>query len=269
MGKIRFTYDETTKIKFRITDIIQICLSALEAFLDSISKNYPDLLGLIVNNLTSKFEKVKDYNVSINLDSNRFQDYPQLMNKSINMILDLIQFTKYQHKSIEEEIYIEVSDLIHTFNHFEYCFIESLMRILSFEEIINYYHNFVNELTLSRREPKNYLKNLQDLVNDFRNFSERWHDLEAILEITNQEKLVYKVKKCMWAEDLKDFDPEIGYAIMCHQDFERAKNFNPNFVLTRKHKLMKGDKYCDFCYHDTRKEKEINHPSEKEFVKLG
>lgn len=261
MTKMRFKCIKNSKIKFRIKDIIQMSLSGLEAFLDNISKNYPDLLEIVINNLTSHFEKIKDYNVSLNLELKGFQEYPQLMNKSINIILYLVQFTKYQQISIDEEIEIEVSDLIHTFNHFEYYFIESLMKILSVEEAINHYQNFVNELTESKRDPKNYLENLQDLANNFKNFSERWHDLEAILEIIDKEKLVYKIKKCRWAEDLKDFDPEIGYTMICHQDFERAKNFNPNFVLTRNHTLMEGDEFCDFCYHDTRNKKDISHPS--------
>ncbi|MFX0023994.1 MAG: L-2-amino-thiazoline-4-carboxylic acid hydrolase [Candidatus Hermodarchaeota archaeon] len=262
MGKIRLLYDENTKIRFKIRDIIQTSLSALEAFLDSISKNYPDLISLVIKNLTSKFQKIKNYNLSLNLELTRFQDYPRLMDENINMILSLVKFTKYQEKSIDEEIDIEVSDLIHTFNHFEYCFVESLMKILPFGEVINYYQNFLNDLTKSKRNPDNYIENMQDLADHLRNFSERWHDLEAILEIINEEKMVCKVTKCRWAEDLKDIDPEIGYTMMCHQDFERAKNFNPNFVLTRNHTLMKGDEYCDFCYHDIRNNKDIIHPSD-------
>jgi len=204
---------------------------------------------------------MEDNNVSLNLELNRFQDLLLLVAKSINMILYLVQFTKYQEKSIDMEMDIEVTDLIHTFNHFEYSFIESLMKTLTFEEAINYYQNFVNELTKSRRDPGKYLKDLPELSNNFRDFSKRWHDLEAILEIKNDEKMVYKITKCRWAEDLKFIDSKIGYTIMCHQDFERTKNFNPDFVLTRKHTLMEGDEYCDFCYHDTRKEKELVHPS--------
>ncbi len=262
MKKIRFKHNVNTEIKFKIKHIIQICLSALEAFLNNISKTHSELLDVVVKNFTSQFEKIEDYNLSLNSESNRFQAYPQLVAKSINMILNLVQFTKYQYKSVDEEIYIEVSDLIHTFNYFEYSFIESLIRILPFKEVIKLYQDFVNKLTQSKRDPKNYFENLQDLSHNFARFSERWHDPEATLEIIDEEKLVYKIKKCRWAEDLKDLNPEIGYTIMCHQDFERAKNFNPNFVLTRNHTLMRGDAYCDFCYHDTRIKEDISHPAD-------
>jgi hypothetical protein len=32
---------------------------------------------------------------------------------------------------------------------------------------------------------------------------------------------------------------------------------------------MMGDEYCDFCYHDTRKDEDLSHPSESEFEELG
>lgn len=60
MTKIRFKCIKNSKIKFKIKDIIQMSLSGLEAFLDNISKNYPDLLEIVINNLTSHFEKIKD-----------------------------------------------------------------------------------------------------------------------------------------------------------------------------------------------------------------
>jgi hypothetical protein len=135
------------------------------------------------------------------------------------------------------------------------------MEILTFEEVIDYYRNFVEVLTKSRRDPKNYVNNLRELSKNFGDFSERWHDLEATLEIIDEQTMVYKIKKCRWAEDLKDFDSKIGYSIMCHQDFERARNFNPNFLLTRNYTIMEGNEYCDFCYHDTRNKKNIVHPS--------
>ena len=59
------------------------------------------------------------------------------------------------------------------------------------------------------------------------------------------------------------------YAMLCYSDFQGAKNLNPNFILTRTKTIMMGDEYCDFCYHDTQKVKEITHPSEKEFQELG
>ena len=269
IGKINFTCNESANIRFKIKNIIQMSLAGLEAFLENVSKKIPNSLNTIVDHLISEFEKIEDYHVSLSTDYKILRNNPQLINKSINIILSLLNFPKYQQNSIDEEIDVDVTDIIHAFNHFEYFFIDSLLKIMSREEAIKYYQNFVNKLTQSRRDPTKYLDTLQDLVKNFKEFSERWHDLEAVLEIIDEGKLIYKIKKCRWAEDLKNFKPEIGYTLMCHQDYERAKNFNPNFILTRTKTILMGDDYCDFCYHDTRKDKDLTHPSEKDFQKLG
>jgi hypothetical protein len=75
--------------------------------------------------------------------------------------------------------------------------------------------------------------------------------------LLNQERLLYKVKKCEWAEALKDFDSELCYAMLCYSDFQGAHYLNTNFTLTRKKPLMKYDDYCDFSNHDKCKDKKF------------
>ncbi len=237
-------------------------LTGLEAFLSDVSEKMPNSLNIIIDHLNSLFENREDYQISISNDYKVIKNSPQLINHSINAILSLLNFPKYQPKSINEEIEVDITDVIHSFNHFEYSFIKSLEVIMTHEEAMKYYQNFVNKLTQARRDPKKYIDNLQDLVKNFKEFSEKWYDLEAVIEIIDKGTLIYKVKRCRWAEDLKEFRPKIGYTLMCHQDFERTKNFNPKFVLTRNHTIMEGYEYCDFCYHDMRFKKKVNHPSE-------
>ncbi|MFX1326787.1 MAG: L-2-amino-thiazoline-4-carboxylic acid hydrolase [Promethearchaeota archaeon] len=268
MKKTIFIYNKNTKISYAFRDVINTCLSALELYLKNINTRIPDSLTTVLNYLDTLYRKIEDYNASIESDYKILKQYPKFLKACINYILTLVEFKKYNQSTLDDEIEIEVSDLIRTFTHFEYSFVSSLFKIMTQEEAIKFYQSFVDNLTKSRRDPKKYLDNLEDLVNNFKDFSERWHDLEATLLINNEEKLVFKVKKCRWAENLKDFEPKIGYTMMCYQDFERAKNFNPDFLLTRTHTLMEGDDYCDFCYHDTRKNKDLSHPSEKEFKEL-
>ena len=56
---------------------------------------------------------------------------------------------------------------------------------------------------------------------------------------------------------MKGLDSELSYFMTCYTDFENTKNLNPDFILTRSKTLMMGDDYCDFCYHDKRKVKEV------------
>ncbi len=267
--KTIMTYNRNAKITYKIHDVITSCLTVLESFLKNVNNEISNSISAILEFLNELYRKNENYNVSIESDYEILNQHPKLLKACINYILTLLDFKMYSQNALDDEIEIEVIDLIHTFTHFEYSFVSSLFKLMTQEEAIKYYQNFVDELTQSRRDPKKYLNNLHDLANNFKDFSERWHDLEAILEIINEEKLIFKVKKCRWAENLKDFGSEIGYAMMCYQDFEIAKNFNPNFLLTRNHTLIQGNDYCDFCYHDTRKNKDLSHPSEKEFKDLG
>ena len=109
----------------------------------------------------------------------------------------------------------------------------------------------------------------EKLVERFKNNLGRWQMQECVIGPLDEEKMLYKVKKCAWAESLKDFDRELCYYMLCYSDFEGAKNLNPNFILTRAKTIMMGDDYCDFCYHDTRKGNDLTHPTEKKFEELG
>ena len=140
---------------------------------------------------------------------------------------------------------------------------------MSREETIEYVKKMTEEVSVSRNNPDNYVDSFKESMDRFKNNLGRWQMQESVAGPLDEERLLYKVKKCEWAETLKDFDLELCYALLCYSDFQGAKNLNPNFILTRTKTRMMGDDYCDFCYHDTRKVKEITHPSEKEFEELG
>ncbi|MHA1934280.1 MAG: L-2-amino-thiazoline-4-carboxylic acid hydrolase [Candidatus Thorarchaeota archaeon] len=62
-------------------------------------------------------------------------------------------------------------------------------------------------------------------------------------------------------QNLDSYDRELLNAVECHSDFQVARLFNENFVLTRNMTIGAGDRYCDFVYHDIRFDKELKHPS--------
>ncbi len=269
MKKTIFTCNENAKIKYKISNVITACLTGLETFLKDLEKNYPDSLTTIINYLNSKYSKEEDFGISIDTEYEILGQYPELFKGSINATLSLINYRKYEPESIDEEADIDVIDIVRTFNHFEYFFMISLLEILSHKDTIEYIQRIADDVAHSRKDPSRYLENIEGIIERFKVNAEIWQTQDVVATISDDEKLLYKVKKCRWAEVLKDFDPELSYAIMCYGDFENAKNLNPNFILTRTKTRLMGDEYCDFCYHDTRKEKEIVHPSEKEFQDLG
>ncbi|MEE9377712.1 MAG: L-2-amino-thiazoline-4-carboxylic acid hydrolase [Candidatus Lokiarchaeia archaeon] len=268
MKKAKFSYNENAKVSYKVSDVITACLTGLESFLKGLKENNPDSLITIVNYLNSKYSNEEDFGVSIDTDYQILQQYPELLKGSINAALSLVNYRKNKQESIDEEAEIDVIDLVRTFNHFEYSFMISLLEIMSHKEAIDYIKRMADDIIHSRKDPSRYLETLEGIIERFRVNAERWQTQDVVAEVLDDKKLLYKVKKCRWAEVMKDFDPELSYAIMCYTDFENAKNLNPNFILKRTKTKMMEDEYCDFCYHDTRKEKEIAHPSEKEFQEL-
>lgn len=63
-------------------------------------------------------------------------------------------------------------------------------------------------------------------------------------------------------------DPELTDVLACYRDTASFESMNPNFVFTMTKTLMKGDSYCDKCFHDKRHVKKIEHPPEEFWVNL-
>lgn len=262
------TYIENPQISYKISDVITACLGGLETFLKYISDHSPDSLHAIITKLIEKFDNNKDFGIKIDINYDILDNYPELIKRSINAILALFNFSKYMQKSIEEQIEVDVIDIIRTLNQFEYSFMNILQTIMSREETIEYIKRMADDLVHARNNPDNYLETFDDVLKRFQVGLERWQSQDVSFNNLNNKKLLYKVNKCRWAQVMKGLDLEFSYTLTCYTDFENAKNLNPNFILTRSKTLMMGDEYCDFCYHDTRYEKEVVHPSEKEFLEL-
>lgn len=262
-------YNEKAKLAYKIRDVISPCLNGLNLFLKKIKDDMPDSFPTLVDNLKVFYGKIENYDVTFQSDYDILNQFPIIVNGSKNHVLSLVNYDKYDLASIDDEIEIDAIDLVHAFTQFEYFFTSILLKIMSREEAIEYTKKLTDEVSLSRNNPKNYVDSFTESMDRFKNNLGRWQMQESVAGPLDKERLLYKVKKCAWAESLKDFESELCYAMLCYSDFQGAKNLNPNFILTRTKTIMMGDEYCDFCYHDTRKVKEITHPSEKEFQELG
>ncbi len=136
---------------------------------------------------------------------------------------------------------------------------------MSRDRAIEFYKDFLDHLYQQRRDPKNYIDNVDEELKRWKFSSETWQAYDIIIGKLDQNTIIFKITRCRWAEIMKEFDKEfdseLNYTIQCYGDFESFKNINPNFILTRTQTLMQGADYCDFCVHDTRFKKEIKHPS--------
>lgn len=73
--------------------------------------------------------------------------------------------------------------------------------------------------------------------------------LEIELEEKDAGKLVFKVKRCRYAEMYRDLGyEELGQVLSCGRDAAFARGFNPKIRMTRTTTLMSGGPCCDFKF---------------------
>jgi len=263
MEKTFFKYKENATINTKLKDVVTTCLTSLDDFLKRLSDNKPDSMGIITEKIFSQSGDLEDFGIIIDNDYQTLNQYPKLLKMSTNKALSLVNYNKYKQYLIDERIDVDVWDLLRTFCNFEYNYTISFLAIMSRDEAIKYIKNQEADKVRERRNPENYVETLTDLIKNLKAIMGNLQTQEAIAEVLDDDKMIFKITKCKWAEMLRDLDPEFGFAMLCSTDYEQAKNYNPDFVLTRTNTLMEGDDYCDFCYHDTRTEKEITHPTDQ------
>lgn len=169
MKKIIGTYNENAKLNYKIRDVITPCLNGLETFLKDIKNKIPDSFPIIIDNLKNFYEKIENCNVSINSEYEILNQYPEILNGSLNHVLSLVNYTKYNPDSIDDEIEIYALDLVRTFTQFEYFFMRSLLKIMSREETIECTKKLSDEVSLSRRDPNNYVDSFEESIDRFKN----------------------------------------------------------------------------------------------------
>lgn len=271
MKKVMGTYNEISTLNYKLSDVIASCLNGLEIFLKHLKEYKPHSIPSFIANLNTKYGTSQDYHVSVDSNYDNLTKYPELLKGSINYALSLVNYEKYNKSPIDKEMDIDAIDLIRTYTHFEYSFTVALIeaKIMSREEAIKYIQKMTNEITHLRTDPNNYVESFKDSIDRFQSGLGRWQMQTSIAKIVDKKRMLYKVNKCKWGELLRDFDRELCFSFLCYQDFEGTKNINPNFLLTRTKTILMGDDYCDFCYHDTRYDDDLTHPSEIEFEELG
>ena len=72
------------------------------------------------------------------------------------------------------------------------------------------------------------------------------HALE--LDVVEESESVFEVRvtSCLWASTFRAADAaDLGYAWVCHPDFDMARAFNPDMRLHRDRTLMQGASHCN------------------------
>lgn len=263
MEKVEYIYNEKASIEVIIQEVIKNSLDGFIDFLKYIQKEKPALIDAYIEEILSQYEISEDFGINLgNLDE-ILQKYPQLLNKSVNKLLSLLNYPKYQKIAIDNKVRVDMVDLVKAYTIFDYLQANSLLKLMSREEAIDFVKEYISQQVKKRNNPNNYYNNFKELIERFVSINKTWQAHEGTIMILNGNKMILKVNKCRWAEELlkQGCDKELCFSMMCYQDFAQVKNYNPNFTLTRTKTIMQGGDYCDLCYHDTRILKEVNHPS--------
>lgn len=163
-----------------------------------------------------------------------------------------------------EKIEVKVNDFLKSMLFFNYNLATSLIEILPRDRAIEYYKGIISQRIRDQRDINKFIESLDQFYEQSTQFYETYQGHNGTSFRINEGKMGIKYVKCRWHEIMKELiDPDFCYAVACYGDFEAVKNENPAFVLTRTRTLMQGDDYCDFCLHDTRIVKEVEHPAEE------
>ncbi len=259
-------YNQDAHIRMSIQDYLKGSLNAFEEFLAFIKKNRSDSFNDFIINLEKQYGNIDKYDVNLDLPNSlkMLHANPELMDNSINALLSLINYPKYQLAPINKKQRINIFDSLSSFPSFVLYWITSLKNILSKDETLELYRTFIDEITQKGKNISMTISDLDAYIEVTKSFFKRTKTHKGLIGKCSKGKIIIKITKCMFADLMERVnDAEFGYLVYCHQDFIAAKNFNPNFILTRKKTLMQGANYCDFCYHDSRYDKKIEHPPEE------
>jgi len=105
---------------------------------------------------------------------------------------------------------------------------------------------------LYENDEDTYFKNKERTLKTWSEYSKKlMKDWDNILtgEILTDAESVLEIKytECLYAKTFREADAvDIGYAVLCHQDYPWTKQFNPKLKLIREKTLMQGDDCCHF-----------------------
>lgn len=262
-------YNETASLPIDLKGVFTRIQDNLNSFLQSIKRDYSESFEIIIEVLKNRFHQREELPIEIERTGivNR---YPDLWEGSLSFILAKMNYSQYRNNSEKniplsgEKVEVKVNDFLRSMLFFNYYLATSLIEILPRGRAIEYYKGIISQRIRDQRDIDKFIESLDKFDEQSTQFFETYQGHNGVVFRINAGKMGIKYVKCRWHEIMKELnDLDFCYAVACHGDFEAVKNENPAFVLTRTRTLMQGDDYCDFCLHDTRIVKEVEHPAEE------
>jgi hypothetical protein len=87
-----------------------------------------------------------------------------------------------------------------------------------------------------------------NMASAFTSFA-RGDTLDYSVRAQSQDAYEVDVTGCRYAQFYKELgEPELGFLLVCSQDFLFAEGLGPDIKLTRTQTIMQGASHCDFRY---------------------
>ena len=245
-------------------------LIGTDLFLGFLKEKKPDVVEKVIDNCITRLKEMemhKDIDeVSFKYEGEHLLEYPELESTIKKVVLGMLGFDKYREEFQQEKVKISARDYVRSYLPIGFHLSAALAESIPREEAIELYREFI-----VFRTDKTFEWRIDDLSPIYKNNTSKeagpHGSYDAMLE---DGRVVSRVDRCLWKEILEPYgDPELAYYTSCYLDFRVTELLNPNFMLTRPKTVMQGDKYCDFCWHDKRVDKTLEHPSEEFWDSLG
>ncbi len=263
-------FDENTCQTINLNEHITDTFDEVEIFLKVVKEKK----GRVLTNVIEKYKQLLDERREIGLpkfsfeqynpDYTKFEilnNYPDLIDKLEHSIFYHMNIRDYEDKiSPDGKIELKFSEFYRSYL-LQTCLLGlALSLLLSREEALELCKT-QNITKWESARPKE-IEDLEEFEGkdnyDREILTHRRHGLMG------KGRYILKIERCLYGEVMRDFDDlEIADALECYIDYILPVMKNKNFVLTRTKTIMKGDSWCDICYHDKRIVEKVEHPSDE------
>jgi hypothetical protein len=251
----------------------KVLLKRMNYLLGFLSEKYPLRLEHYVKNLKTKYRSLirndlveaSGLNLTpIFLEMEYLIQNSDMVKDYLNYYFELLDL-KTSDDWLKRTIKVPKANYLRAFLYPDYYNLLILTETIGMEEAIKLWKRYITHYIIDNRTQDN---NVDDVEYIFKSrTSEERRDSEWVIVhgIIADGKYAYKNENCTWVDVMKQLpDQELKYYVCCYGDYEYARSYGENIVLTMEHTIAEGAPYCSRVLHDTRVDWKLEHPL-KEF----
>jgi hypothetical protein len=248
-------------------------LKRLNYLLNFVKEKRPEAISSYLANLEAKYgslvekDLIAEKSIGIKDIISNFDallDYVKLAENLLNFVFQSL-FLPLDKDWSKDEVEVKNEYYLHSFLRPRYFNLLVLIETLGREEGIDLYKQYVTHYYRDNQEKRENFVDLETLFEQRRKSTAPLSEWQMVSGMIGKGKYAYRNDNCFWIDVLTEItDKELVYLICCYGDYQAAKNFDENMVLTMEHTIAEGDSYCSRVLHDTRVDWNLKHPK-KEF----